>query len=147
MLLASVFYARRSLGYLFDKKVEFSLSGQKVVFNSQLKYRYVTSRMEKLENSVSYLNRADEDVLVMESLEELTNRNLGYIFTRNQVLRQTKRYAELCAFLKWANNQPEEELFIDLSNLAQYPAYDIKGSPTPDLIIDRASRRKKSREI
>jgi hypothetical protein len=128
-----------TLAMLYDDSVKFAADGDKVRFTPQMKYRYATSLIRVDDEEVGLGRKGDpeNEVLTVDGLTKVANDHVGELIDGYPPLGRVAHYAELAAFLRWAVQArgAGKLAAIDLSDLAEYPAYDRARFPTPDAII------------
>lgn len=136
LLLSRV--ASTTLAMLYDEHVELVVEGESVALVTQMKYRYATTAFSLNAEDVVVGHDADpdQDVETIDSLTTIANTHLADVSDLYPPLQRTSRQAAVAALFRWANQQVEDdELLLDLSELAGVPSRDSTRFPTPDEFI------------
>ncbi|MCC4113891.1 hypothetical protein LLG90_00850 [Aromatoleum toluclasticum] len=129
-----------TLAALHDDRVVFTVRGDgKVVFETKLKYLYVTSFVRTTEQHVGTSTSpedANADVFRLYKLEALVNAHMDELLKAYPPLRRAKRHAEIAAFFRWAIDAQQKGILalIDLGELGAVSANNRAKFPTPDAL-------------
>jgi hypothetical protein len=132
----------RALAVLFDESSSFELVEGRIVLRSDLKYRYLTSRVEITSGGMTvYSDGLTGAAIDIDSLGTAANDHFDQIVENYDPMQRVENYAALAAFLRWAACPDQGQadcsfrpgLSIDFSALGGYDLRDRDQTPTPDV--------------